>query len=65
MITVVTLPSVNIPKTVNHPSIVSLPMAAMADRFFIPALFALDWNPGADGAGESLRLRQLEGQRET
>jgi hypothetical protein len=38
-IIVMELPTVNIPKTVNHPSIVFTPLAAVADPHFSYSLF--------------------------
>jgi len=59
------LPNVNIPKTVNHPSIVSAPPGRHRRRpTFILYLFALDKSSRRMAQGELLVLRQVECQLE-
>jgi hypothetical protein len=64
-IIVMELPNVNIPKTVNHPSIVFAPPGQHRRRpLFVLSLFALDKIQPPNGAGESQVLRQVECQLE-
>jgi hypothetical protein len=64
-IIVMELPNVNIPKTVNHPSIVLAPPGRHRRRpSFILSLFALDKIQRRMAQGELLVLRQVECQLE-
>jgi len=64
-IIVMELPKVNIPKTVNHPSMVFTPPGRHRHRpSFILSLFALDKSSRRMAQGELLVLRQVECQLE-